>query len=211
MDRCRELKTYAIVGLIEADGDKFYNTSVLLGPSGIIGKYRKLHLPYIGVDRFLNHGDEPLRVYDTDLGRIGLGICYDMNFPEHSRVLTLLGAELIVIITNWPERIEFAPQHMIYARAIENHVHVLAVNRAGEERGVRFIGRSTFVNCAGQLLGQAKAYTEDVLSAEINPTLTRDKLEIMKPGEFESDSLKDRRPEMYGPLTEPLEDSSRIR
>ena len=64
---CKELNTYVIVGLIEKDGDKYYNASAFLGPDGLVGKYRKLHLPYLGMDRFLNHGDLPPKIYILSL------------------------------------------------------------------------------------------------------------------------------------------------
>ncbi len=205
---CRELNVYVIIGLLEEDRGKYYNTAAFVGPFGLIGKYRKLHLPYLGVDRFINHGDMPLQVYDMDLGRIGIGICYDMDFPEHGRVLTLLGAEVIVMLANWPEGIEFAPQHLIHARALENRVNYVAVNRFGEERGVKFIGRSKFVDCSGRVIAEGKPYGEDVLYAEINPALAREKHQTRITGEFEVDTLRDRRPEMYGILTQPLADTS---
>jgi len=126
---CRQLNVYVILGLIEEDRGKYYNSAAFVGPHGLIGKYRKLHLPFLGIDRFLNHGDLPLEVYDTDIGRIGIGICYDMRFPEHSRVLSLLGAEVIVIITNWPQGVEFTPEHTLVTRAYENNVFHIAVNR----------------------------------------------------------------------------------
>lgn len=133
--------------------------------------YRKLHLPYIGIDRFLNHGDLPLKVYDTDIGRIGLGICYDLDLSEHARTLTLLGAEVIVTITNWPEGIEFIPEHMVPTRARENHVYQIAVNRVGDERGVRFFGRSKFADCTGASIAEGMPYQEDILYAEVDPAL----------------------------------------
>lgn len=71
IDYCRELNVHVIAGLLEESKGKHYNTAVFMGPSGLIGKYRKFHLPYVGIDRFLNHGDLPLQVYDTDVGRIG--------------------------------------------------------------------------------------------------------------------------------------------
>ena len=169
MDACREQDVYVVVGLLEKDRSKFYNTAVLIGPSGLMGKYRKLHLPYLGIDRFLNHGDLPLKVYDTDVGRIGLSICYDLDFPEHARVLALMGAEVIVTVANWPEGIEFIPEYVVRTRARENIVHQVAVNRVGEERGVRFFGRSMFVNCMGAPLAEGKPYQEDIIYAGINP------------------------------------------
>ena len=211
MDSCRKLNLYVIVGLLEKGRSKYYNAAAFMGPSGLIGKYRKLHLPYLGIDRFLNHGDLPLKVYDTDVGRIGLGICYDLDFPEHARVLALLGAEVIVTVTNWPEGIEFIPEHMVLTRARENRVHHIAVNRVGEERGVRFFGRSRFADCMGASLAEGKPYKEDILYAEINPALAKEKHQVIVPGELEVDIIKDRRPEFYRALTQPLVDTSRIR
>jgi predicted amidohydrolase len=211
IDSCRELNVYVIVGLLEENRGKYYNAAAFVGPSGLIGKYRKLHLPYLGIDRFLNHGDLPLKVYDTDVGRIGIGICYDLDFPEHARVLALLGSELIVNITNWPEGVEFMSEHAVLTRARENRVYYVAVNRVGEERGVRFFGRSKFVDCLGRSMAEGKPYEEDILYAEINPALAREKHQVIVPGEFEIDIMKDRRPEFYGKLTQPLDDTSRIR
>ena len=199
---CHELGLHVVVGLLEHESGKVYNASMLLGPSGLIGKYRKLHLPYVGVDRFVNHGDLPLRVFDTELGKIGLAICYDLDFPEHCRVLTLLGAELIVAITNWPEGVEFIPDYVLRSRARENLVHHIAINRVGEERGVRFFGRSQVVNCTGAVLAEGKPYEEDILYVEVCPAQSRVKHKVMIPGELEVDMLRDRRPEFYGPLVQ---------
>ena len=99
---CQDLGTYVILGLIEKENDRYYNAAAFLGPEGLIGKYRKLHLPYLGVDRFLNHGNLPLTVYSTEIGRIGMGVCFDVMFPEHSRILALNGADIVVNITNFP-------------------------------------------------------------------------------------------------------------
>jgi predicted amidohydrolase len=209
---CRESHVYTVFGLLEQGGQsRCYNTAVLVGPDGFIGKYRKLHLPYIGVDRFLNHGDLPLRVYDTDIGRIGLGICYDLDFPEHARALTLLGAEVIVTITNWPQGIEFVPEHMVPVRARENYVYQIAVNRVGNERGISFFGNSKVVDYKGVLVVEGKHFEEDILYAEIDPTLAKRKHQVMISGKLEIDTIRDRRPDFYGPLVQPLIDSSRIR
>ena len=166
---CRELNVYAVFGMLErGDQGRCYNTAVFVGPDGFIGKYRKLHLPYLGIDRFVNHGNLPLKAYDTDIGKIGLGICYDLDFPEHARTLTLLGAEVIVTITNWPEGIEFISEHVVPTRARENHVYQIAINRVGDERGVRFFGRSKVTDCTGASIAEGRYYQEDILYAEIN-------------------------------------------
>ena len=74
---------------------------MLVGPEGLVGSYRKSHLPFLGVDRFVAPGDE-LPVFDTPIGRIGLEICYDLRFPEVTPTLALAGAEIVCLPTNWP-------------------------------------------------------------------------------------------------------------
>jgi predicted amidohydrolase len=200
---CRDLNIYVIVGLLEKDENKYYNAAVLMGPHGLIGKYRKLHTSYIGVDRFVDKGDLPLIVYQTDVGCIGMGICYDLRFPEHARILTILGADIIVFPTNWPEGVEFTPRHIVPTRASENHVFCVAANRVGEERGFKFFGRSQITDFRGQIIIEGRAYQEDIIYAEIDPTMAREKHQIFKAGEFESHTINDRRPEFYGTLIKP--------
>ena len=100
---CQELGVYMITSLIERADDKCFNAAVLIGPEGLIGRYRKSHLPFLGVDRFLDRGDELFRVYETRIGNIGMHICYDCSFPESARVMTLMGADILALPTNWPE------------------------------------------------------------------------------------------------------------
>ena len=198
MATCRELNVYVVVGLLEKDGDKCYNTAVLLGPEGLVGKHRKLHLPYLGVDRFLEAGDLPLTVYDTDVGRIGIGICYDMMFAEHSRVLALQEADILVFPANWPETVKVYPGYIIPTRAIENHVFCVAVNRVGEERETEFPGHSKIVDLFGQSLAEGKENEDDIIYAEIKPAEAREKHLVIKEKEHEVDFIKDRRPAFYG-------------
>ena len=208
---CQELGVYAVVVLLEEDTDKVYNAAALLGPEGLVGKYRKLHLPYLGVDRFVNHGDLPPTVYETEIGRIGMGICFDGNFPEHSRVLALKGADIIALPTNWPEGVEFIPELVIPTRALENLVFFAAVNRVGHERGFRFFGRSRIAHPFGFVLADGKPNQEDILYAEIEPARAREKHLVLLPGEHEVSIFNDRRPEFYSQITDPLDDTSRIR
>jgi predicted amidohydrolase len=205
-EACRKLKVHVAVGLLEKDGDRVYNASALIGPEGLIGKYRKLHLPFLGVDRFVRPGDLAPRVYDTELGRIGLAICYDLDFPEYTRVLALMGAQLIVTVTNWPDDIEFVPEHQVQVRARENVVNHVAVNRAGVERGVTFIGRSKIVDTQGRTLVEGRRLEEDFILADIDMTAADQKRKVVIPGELETDMLADRRPEFYRLLAEPRAD-----
>src|SRR6185295_1392716 len=103
---------------------------------------RKLHLPFLGCDRFATPGDLPLAVAETRLGRIGLAICYDGSFPETARVLKLNGAQLVALPTNWPEQATVSRQFQSIVRAFENHVNYAACNRIGHEGGFHFPGGS---------------------------------------------------------------------
>jgi predicted amidohydrolase len=196
---CKELQVYVVMGLLERDEDKCYNTAALLGPEGVVGKHRKVHLPCVGIDRFVEHGDIPFAVYDTMAGRIGMGICYDGIFPEHARVLALQGADLVVLPTNWPKGTQGTPKYVVPTRAIENHIFYAAVNRVGEERGITFFGRSRIAYWFG-ILADGKPNEEDILYAEIEPATAREKRLIAAPGEMEIDVIHDRRPDFYGPI-----------
>src|SRR6266568_326763 len=84
---CKELGAFAIVGLLERDGERIFNAALLVGPAGLIGRYRKVHLPFLGVDRFTTPGDQPFAVHDLGGLRVGMSICYDGSFPETTRIL----------------------------------------------------------------------------------------------------------------------------
>lgn len=193
---CRELGVYVVAGLVETTGNKCFNAAVLIGPEGLIGRYRKIHLPFLGVDRFLDPGDEPFKVYKTEIGNIGMFICYDCNFPESARVMTLMGVEILALPTNWPEGREKIPKYVVPTRAFENKVHLLAVNRIGWERGTRFIGQSKIIDAQGDTLAQA-GNEDEIIYGEVSLAESREKRVIFKPGEFEVDSVNDRRPEFY--------------
>ena len=127
----------------------------------MVGSYRKVHLPYLGIDMFVDPGDRDFAVHDAGGVRVGMHICYDGSFPETARVLTLLGADLLVLPTNWPTHSECAAEHMIPTRAMENNVYVMAVNRVGEESGFRFIGSSSIVDPSGRVLARAGGDAEE--------------------------------------------------
>lgn len=200
---CAMRKVYAVVGFLERDGQRLYNACALVGSGGVIGVYRKVHLPFVGVDRFADPGDRPFAVHDAGGLRIGMHICYDGSFSEPARVLTLLGADLLVLPTNWPEGMEAGAAHLIPARALENTVYALAANRVGEERGYRFIGRSSIADPAGNILAFASPDAEEILHAEIDPAQARRKLLVRRPGEHEVNRIADRRPRFYGRIVEP--------
>ena len=189
-----------VVGLLERAGDKLFNAAAVVTPQGILGTYRKLHLPCIGVDWHATPGDTPFPVFATPQGKIGISICYDCSFPESGRVLKLKGAQILAIPTNWPLGSD-SWQHTPPVRATENHFHVIACDRVGEERGFRFAGHSQIVDCNGTKLAEAGETEETVIFGEIDPAITDCNRVIRQAGTWEFDRIAARRPEMYGPLT----------
>jgi predicted amidohydrolase len=203
---CREVGAWVVVGLLEREESTggLFNAAGLIGPDGTMTTYRKIHLPCLGVDRFTTPGDRPFAVHDLGGLKVGINICYDGSFPESSRVLALLGADLIVLPTNWPPAARRNPEFVVQTRALENRVHYAAVNRVGEEAGFRFIGLSRIVDCDGGLLAASDGDREEVLFAQIEPERAREKRIVNVPGKYEIDRVGDRRPEMYGPLLTPV-------
>ena len=204
---CQELKLYVIFGLLEKEGARLFNAAAFVGPQGLIAKYRKNHLPFLGVDRFVDIGDGPFQVHQTPIGNIGLYICYDIVFPESARVMTLMGADILALPTNFPQvRRETLATYIVNARAIENRVHVVSADRVGSERGYSFAGLSKIVNASGNVLGLASPDREEIIYGEVDLASARKKHLTITPGEYEVDYIKDRRPELYGLITEPNPD-----
>ena len=199
---CRTHDAFAIFGMLEADGERVFNAAVLAGPEGVIGSYRKVHIPYLGVDMHTTPGDRPFAVHEAGGVKIGMNICYDAAFPEAARCLTLLGADLIALPTNWPPGAECMAGSSIASRAMENGVYYAAVNRVGTERGFNFIGRSSICAPNGAVLAASQGTEEEILYAEIDPERSRRKHIVRVPDKHEINRMADRRPEMYGLLTE---------
>ena len=199
-EACQRLDVYAVVGLLERVGDALYNAALIAGPEGLIGVYRKCHLPILGVDRFTTPGEE-LPIFDLPFGRVGILICYDLRFPEAPRSLALRGIDLLLIPTNWPEGAESSPDFLTRARAWENRIFVAACDRVGMECGARFIGRSQIIDVGGKVLLEADADSKVILYADLDLERARQKRIAAGPG-FEFDLFGGRRPDIYGALME---------
>jgi 5-aminopentanamidase len=202
---CRRLGLHCVCGLLERDGGSLRNAAVLVGPSGVVGRYRKSHLPYLGVDRFVVPGDEPYEVFETPLGRIGMQICYDLRFPEATRALALQGAEIVAHPTNWPLPVRPLADFMTRARAAENRVFLLTANRVGREGGTEFCGWSQIVDPAGNRLAEAPGSEQALVVADVDPVEARTKDILPVPGAYEVHLFADRRPDLYGDLVEQVE------
>ena len=140
-----------------------FNTAVLVGPQGLIGKYRKMYLPTHSVfeeKRYFRQGYEPA-AFQTDLGNIGLSICYDVFFPEVFRLARLKGAQLIICISASPAVRRGYFEILTSARALENTAFLAYVNLAGVEDGLQFWGGSRLVGPTGDVFAKAKYDEED--------------------------------------------------
>jgi predicted amidohydrolase len=202
---CAARGVWCVFGLLERAGDQLFNTAVVVGPRGLVGKYHKTHLPLVGADKFTDPGHGPLAVFDLDGLKVGVGVCFDGGFPEFPRALALLGADLIVLPTNWADKAMTTARFVPPVRALENGVYFAACNRVGTESGYHYIGRSSIHDPSGSPLATADHDGEDVLFARIDPELARRKKVVNTPGEYEVDRVNWRRPELYGLLAEPMD------
>lgn len=155
--------------LVERDGERLYNTSLLFDPSGNrVARYRKIHLYGFGSKeaQILTRGDEVV-VVPTPVGKIGLCTCYDLRFPELFRAMLDRGAELFLVASGWPyPRLE----HWLMfnrIRAIENSAFLISSNGVGTNRGVQFCGHSMVVDPWGVIVASG-GDEECILKTEID-------------------------------------------
>ena len=194
---------YVVLGMPERSEKAravLYNTAVLLGPDGFIGKYRKMHLPTHSVfeeKRYFRLGYEA-QVFETDIGKLGLTICYDMFFPEVFRLLRLKGSQLIVCISASPAIRRGFFEAFTLARPLENTVFLAYVNLVGVENGLQFWGGSRIVSPNGNIIAQAKLDEEDLMVGSVDYT-DLERAEVFVP------TLRDLRPELFNSLKEQAE------
>ena len=172
-----------------------FNTAVCVGPQGLIGKYRKMYLPTHSVfeeKRYFRPGYEAA-VFQTELGNIGLTICYDIFFPEVYRLNRLMGAQLIICISASPAVRRSYFEILTSARALENTAFLAYVNLAGVEDGLQFWGGSRLVGPTGDVLAKAKYDEEDFVVCEVD-------FGDLKAAETFIPTLKDLRPELFEKL-----------
>ncbi|NJE03750.1 nitrilase [Thermococcus sp. MV11] len=191
MELSRELGVFIVAGTAEKDEKgRLYNSAVMTGPigSGYIGKYRKVHLFY-REKLFFEPGNLGFHVFNIGIAKVGVMICFDWFFPESARTLALKGAEIIAHPSNLV--MPYAPRAMPI-RALENRVYTVTANRIGEERGLRFIGKSTIASPKAEVLAMGSEDKEEVAVVEADLELARSKrLNDM------NDVFRDRRPETY--------------
>jgi predicted amidohydrolase len=197
-EEARAADAVVVGGFCELGDDGLvYNSAAVVDADGVQAVYRKIHL-WDAEQIVFEPGKACAPVIETRVGRVGVAVCYDLNFPEVARGLTLAGADIVTVPTNWPrfprpegERpIEIA---LAMATAHLNHIFVAACDRCGEERGVEWTGGSVICDEWGwPLAGPLDGYGAGLLAADCDLARARDKAWNER-----NDVLGDRRPDLY--------------
>ncbi|HUX99270.1 MAG TPA: nitrilase-related carbon-nitrogen hydrolase [Candidatus Deferrimicrobium sp.] len=185
----KDNEVFIIAGINEKAKEKFFNSAVVFGPKGYICTYRKIQL-YNKEKKFFMPGDLPLQIFEIEDYKIGIMICFDWFFPEIPRTLALLGADVVCHLMN-----AVIPDGAYLGDTFHsrwNRIFIVLANRIGEERDLKFIGRSTIIDPTGKLLAQASSDQEEIIHRSIDPTLARNKHLNEK-----NHVLADRRTEFY--------------
>ena len=184
-----------LYGFPERDGDRVFNSAALVDADGsVLARHRKCHL-YGDVDlSTYTPGDGFTALADLDGVRVGIAICYDVEFPETVRTLALAGADLVAVPTALMRPYEIVARTLVPARAYENQVYLAYANRSGSEGDLVYCGESCVVGPDGADLARAGS-GDELLLAEIDPAR-------LAASRADNTHLGDRRPELYGALVD---------
>lgn len=209
IEKAKEKNIYIVWGMTERDKDRvdvLYNSSVIVGPEGFIGVYRKVHQPMDEIHVYYPGDKWP--VFDTKLGKIGLLICYDKSFPESTRELALNGAEILIMSTAWPLSQVGADPNTDYCkylydlydcvRAAENQCFFISSNHSGISGDHEYCGFSRIVGPNGCVITETGPEERMALAtvdvkAQIVKARTMDFLSLSQ--------LKDRKPWTYAKIS----------
>lgn len=194
---------WLVAGLNERADGRLYNSALVIGPEGVVGVFRKIHL-WDAENRFFAHGDLGFPLFDLPFGRLGTFICYDGWFPESYRMCALRGADIVAVPTNWVPMPEQPPGRdvmantLLMAGAHANAVFIAAADRVGVERGQAFLGRSLILGPSGwPLAGPASADREEILLARADLAEAAERRQLNARNHL----FGDRRPDVYGAMS----------
>ena len=170
-EAAREFGLLVVGGLLEVEGNTIYNSAVVVGPDGLLGRYRKTH--FWDREKLMYEPGRELPVFETPLGTLGLLVCYDAWFPEAVRTLAMRGAEILCVPANAPD--DWVPEEqrrggltMLGAHAIAganaNRIYVACANRVGDG----YQGRSCVVAPSGGVLAFGDVREEGLVLAEVD-------------------------------------------
>ncbi len=190
---CCRKGMHIVTGFAERNGNKLFNSALLIGPDGLEGTYRKLHL-FNREKLCFDPGDLPLSVHHVHGVGVGMMVCFDWIFPEVARTLAILGADILCHPANL---VLDHCQRAMTVRCTENMIFSVTANRTGSEsrsgERLEFTGRSQIVAPGGELLHGSDRDSREVFVTGINPARSRNKFITQL-----NDVIKDRRPEYYG-------------
>jgi 5-aminopentanamidase len=195
-----------LTGFCERDGRRLFNSAVLVGPDGrLLAVHRKCHL-YGAMEGALFAPGDALALVELERLRVGILICYDLEFPESVRALALAGAELVAVPTALMAPYDLVARTLVPARAAENQVFVAYANRTGSEGDLAYVGHSCIVGPDGKDLARAGRDDERLLLADLDPAAI---IEARAAQCY----LSDRRPELYArsPGGRPLRPGAKAR
>lgn len=194
MDQASKYRTHLVAGMLEEEAGKLYNTAVLVGPEGYLGKYRKIHL-FMNEFDFFEKGNLGLPVFNIGEVTIGILICFDWVFPEVWRIMALKGADIICHPSNLV--LPFA-QQAVPVHCLINRTFAITANRYGREHELEFSGKSIVSDPLGNTMLNAPSIQDAVQFITMDTELSRNKQITPRNHLF-----KDRLPGLYGELTEP--------
>ncbi|GHK03011.1 carbon-nitrogen hydrolase family protein [Streptomyces sp. NPDC003753] len=180
-------------GYPEREGETVYNSAQLISADGTrLANYRKTHLFGCFERDHFTPGDQPVVQAELDGLRVGIMICYDVEFPENVRAHALAGTDLLVVPTAQMHPFQFVAESLVPVRAFENQMYVAYVNRVGQEGEFEFVGLSTLAGPDGVARARA-GRVEELVLADVDPVHLAASREA-------NPYLKDRRPGLYGSL-----------
>lgn len=179
---------HIVSGINEREGDKLYNTAILMGPGGVVGKYRKMHL-FMNEKDIFQKGNAGLPVFDLGEFKIGMMICFDYLFPEPWRIMAQKGADLVCHPSNL---LTENAHRCIPGISLMNRIYVATANRIGTEGQITFNGSSLITDPGGRIIVMASAGKTEMISSDIDTKLSEDKMITSRNHVF-----NDRRPDVY--------------
>src|SRR5690625_1250219 len=170
---CREFQIYTVFSWPElGDDGQIYNSACLINRQGdVAGNYRKVHL-YDREKEIFEHGHS-FDVFETELGRIGIMVCFDLDFPESSRILNMKDADIILVPTNNFYPYERYQESYLKSRSMENEIPIAICNRTGKEQNLEYFGESAIYDADGHQLLKLNHESQSE-TVEVNLNMERD-------------------------------------
>lgn len=182
-----------LYGYPERAGEKIFNAAQLIGPDGAaLANYRKTHLFGCFEQEWFTPGEQPVVQAELDGVRIGIVICYDVEFPENVRAHALAGTGLLLVPTAVMHPFQFVAESVVPVRAFESQLYVAYVNRTGQEGEFEFVGLSCLAGPDGAVRARA-GRGEELVIGEVDP-------EFLSASRAANPYLRDRRPGLYSSL-----------